>query len=49
MDGAEFILLINMTVSGLFAFTFLGIAAFARDNTAAPIFALGFVFAMLYF
>lgn len=49
MDGAEFILLINMTVCGLFAFTFVGIAAYARDNTAAPIFALGFVFAMLYF
>lgn len=49
MDGAEFILLINMTVSGLFAFTFLGIAAYARDNAAAPVFALGFVFAMLYF
>ncbi|MFC7065859.1 hypothetical protein [Brucella rhizosphaerae] len=49
MDGAEFILLINMTVSGLFVFTFLGIAAFARDNAAAPVFAMGFVFAMLYF
>ncbi|OYR20705.1 GGDEF domain-containing protein [Brucella thiophenivorans] len=49
MDGAEFILLINMTVSGLFAFTFFGIAAYARDNAAAPVFALGFVFAMLYF
>lgn len=49
MDGAEFILLINMTVSGLFAFTFIGIATYARDNAAAPLFALGFVFAMLYF
>ena len=49
MDGAEFILLINMTVSGLFAFTFFGIAAYARDNAAAPVFGLGFVFAMLYF
>lgn len=49
MDGAEFILLINMTVSGLFALTFFGIAAYARDNAAAPVFALGFIFAMLYF
>ncbi|MCX2695225.1 MULTISPECIES: GGDEF domain-containing protein [Ochrobactrum] len=49
MDGAEFILLINTTVSGLFALTFFGIAAYARDNAAAPVFGLGFVFAMLYF
>ncbi|MFD1199021.1 diguanylate cyclase [Brucella gallinifaecis] len=49
MDGVEFVLLINMTVSGLFAVTFLGIAAYARDNAAAPVFALGFGFALLYF
>jgi len=49
MDGAEFILLINMTVSGLFALTFFGIAAYARDNSAAPVFGIGFIFAMLYF
>lgn len=49
MDGAEFILLINMTVSGLFALTFFGIAAYARDSAAAPVFGLGFVFAALYF
>ncbi len=49
MNGADFILLINMTVSGLFAFAFLGIAVYARDNAAAPVFAFGFIFAMLYF
>ncbi|MFK0685841.1 GGDEF domain-containing protein [Ochrobactrum sp. BD67] len=49
MNGADFILLINMTVSGLFAFAFLGIAVYARDNAAAPVFASGFIFAMLYF
>ena len=49
MTGADFILLINMTVSGLFAFAFLAVAIYARDNAAAPVFALGFVFAMLYF
>ncbi|MEN3140487.1 GGDEF domain-containing protein [Ochrobactrum sp. WV_118_8] len=49
MNGADFILLINMTVSGLFAFAFLGIAVYARDNAAAPVFSFGFIFAMLYF
>ena len=49
MGGADFILLINMTVSGLFAFAFIGIAVYARDKSAAPVFAAGFVFAMLYF
>jgi len=49
MNGADFILLINMTVAGPFAFAFLGIAVCARDNAAAPVFAFGFIFAMLYF
>lgn len=49
MNGADFILLINVTVSGLFAFAFLGIAVYARDDAAAPVFALGYIFATLYF
>ncbi|WP_449414843.1 hypothetical protein [Ochrobactrum teleogrylli] len=49
MGGADFILIINMTVSGLFAFAFFGIAVYAKGNAAARVFATGFVFAMLYF
>ncbi len=49
MGGADFILIINMTVSGLFAFAFFGIAVYAQGNAAARVFAMGFVFAMLYF
>ncbi len=49
MGGADFILLINMTVSGLFALTFLGIAIYVPHNRAAPIFSCGFLFAALYF
>lgn len=51
MNGMDFILLINMTVSGLFCCSFLGIAAYARENAgaSAPIFAASFFLAMLYF
>lgn len=49
MSGADFILIINMTVSGLFALAFLGIAVYGKTYISARVFAIGFLFAMLYF
>jgi len=49
MSGAQFILTINMTVAGLFAIAFLGIAVYEKTYISARLFALAFVFAMMNF
>jgi diguanylate cyclase (GGDEF)-like protein len=49
MNGANFILSINMVVAGLFASAFLGIAVYEKTYISARLFALAFVFAMLNF
>ncbi|MBN9045070.1 MAG: GGDEF domain-containing protein [Rhizobiales bacterium] len=48
VGGADFILIINMAVSGLFSCAFFAIAFFAKGNAAARIFGIGFACAMLY-
>lgn len=49
MNGANFILTINMVVAGLFAIAFLGIAVYQKTYVSARLFALGFIFAMMNF
>ncbi|KXF79300.1 diguanylate cyclase [Paramesorhizobium deserti] len=49
MSGAYFILIINMTVAGLFAIAFLGIAVYEKTYISARLFALAFIFAMMNF
>ncbi|WP_110750250.1 GGDEF domain-containing protein [Phyllobacterium leguminum] len=49
MNGASFILTINMVVAGLFAVAFLGIAVYEKTYISARLFALAFIFAMLNF
>ncbi|MBB2972551.1 GGDEF domain-containing protein [Mesorhizobium sp. RMAD-H1] len=49
MSGAHFVLIINMTVAGLFAIAFLGIAVYEKTYISARLFALAFVFAMMNF
>jgi diguanylate cyclase (GGDEF)-like protein len=49
MSGATFILAINLSVAGLFAAAFLGVAVYDRARLSARWFAMSFSFGMLNF